>query len=45
LAQEIITDMKKRGKPTNVVIKLDLAKAYDRVDWKYLIKVLEKNGV
>lgn len=42
LAQEIITDIKKRGKPAYVVIKLDMAKATDRVDWCFLIKVLEK---
>ncbi|XP_060211916.1 uncharacterized protein LOC132639487 [Lycium barbarum] len=38
LAQEIVTDIRKRGKPANVVIKLDMAKAYDRVSWLYLIK-------
>ncbi|KAH0712248.1 hypothetical protein KY289_008207 [Solanum tuberosum] len=32
LAQEIIADIRKRRKPTNVVIKLDMAKAYDKVD-------------
>ncbi|XP_060211838.1 uncharacterized protein LOC132639409 [Lycium barbarum] len=31
LTQEIITDIRKRGKPANVVIKLDMVKAYDRV--------------
>ncbi|XP_049357633.1 uncharacterized protein LOC125822286 [Solanum verrucosum] len=44
LAQEIISEIRKRGKPANVVIKLDMAKAYDRVDWKFLISVLEKMG-
>ncbi|XP_049399871.1 uncharacterized protein LOC125863926 [Solanum stenotomum] len=29
LAQEIIVDIRKRGKPANVVIKLDMAKSYD----------------
>lgn len=33
LAQELVTNITKRGKPTNVVIKLDMAKAYDRVSW------------
>lgn len=31
LAQEIITDIRLRHKPNNVIIKLDMAKAYDRV--------------
>ncbi|XP_070055358.1 uncharacterized protein [Nicotiana tomentosiformis] len=33
-----------RGKPANVVIKLDMAKAHDRVSWKYLMHVLRKMG-
>lgn len=32
LAQEIVTDIRLRGKPDNVIIKLDMAKEYDRVD-------------
>ncbi|KAF3617110.1 hypothetical protein FXO38_34177 [Capsicum annuum] len=38
LAREIIIDIRKRGKPTNVVVNLDMAKAYDRVKWGFLIK-------
>ncbi|XP_060211821.1 uncharacterized protein LOC132639388 [Lycium barbarum] len=44
LAQEIVTDIRKRGKLANGVIKLDMAKAYDRVSWSYLIKVLSRMG-
>ncbi|XP_059288801.1 uncharacterized protein LOC132042210 [Lycium ferocissimum] len=44
LAQEIVTDIRKRGKPSNVVIKLDMVKAYDRVSWSYLIKLLSRMG-
>lgn len=42
LAQEIITDITKRGKPTNIVIKLDMKKAHDKVSWLFLTKVLKK---
>nr|XP_009787216.1 PREDICTED: uncharacterized protein LOC104235200 [Nicotiana sylvestris] len=31
-------------KPAKVVIKLDMAKAYDKVSWKYLLHVLRKMG-
>nr|XP_016481434.1 PREDICTED: uncharacterized protein LOC107802438 [Nicotiana tabacum] len=42
LTQEIINNIRLRGKPANVVIKPDMAKAYDRVSWKYLMHVLRK---
>ncbi|XP_059315388.1 uncharacterized protein LOC132065996 [Lycium ferocissimum] len=44
LTQEIVTDIRKRGKPANVIIKLDMTKAYDRVSWLYLCKVMKKMG-
>lgn len=44
LAQEIITDINMRNKNINVVVKLDMAKAYDRVSWIYLTKVLRCFG-
>ncbi|XP_049391503.1 uncharacterized protein LOC125855893 [Solanum stenotomum] len=33
LTQESVADIGKRGKPSNVILKLDMAKAYDRVSW------------
>lgn len=42
LAQEIIRDINKRNKLHNVVVKLDMTKAYDIVSWKYLIQVIRK---
>ncbi|XP_075091457.1 uncharacterized protein LOC142171669 [Nicotiana tabacum] len=44
LTQEIVTDIRLRGKSANVLIKLDMAKAYGRVSWKYLLHVLKKMG-
>lgn len=44
LAQEIIRDLNRRRKATNVVVKLDMMKVYDRVLWIFLTKVLRKFG-
>nr|XP_016509522.1 PREDICTED: uncharacterized protein LOC107826990 [Nicotiana tabacum] len=44
LTNEIVSDIRFRGKPANMVIKLDMAKAYDRVSWKYLLHMLRKMG-
>lgn len=40
LAQEIIGGIKKPVVGSNVVIKLDMAKAYDKVSWSYTCLVL-----
>lgn len=45
LTQEIITDIRKRDKPSNVFIKLDMAKAYDRVSWLFLALFKSSRGV
>ncbi|XP_060210726.1 uncharacterized protein LOC132637688 [Lycium barbarum] len=44
LAQEIVHDIKKYNKGGNMVIKLDMAKAYDRMSWDFLITVMKKFG-
>ncbi|XP_004248595.1 uncharacterized protein [Solanum lycopersicum] len=44
LAQEIINGIKKPKEGSNVVIKLDMVKAYDRVSWTYTCLVLRKLG-
>ncbi|XP_060212091.1 uncharacterized protein LOC132639670 [Lycium barbarum] len=44
LAQEIIEDIKKPNRGGNVVLKLDMTKAYDRVFWKFLGLTLRKLG-
>lgn len=44
LAQELIHDLDFHNKAGNVCIKLDMAKAYDRVHWPLLYAVSDKIG-
>ncbi|XP_069150536.1 uncharacterized protein [Solanum lycopersicum] len=44
LAQEVIHGIKLPKEGKNVVIKLDMIKAYDRVSWTYTCLVLRKMG-
>lgn len=44
LAQEIIHQIKKPVIGGNVILKLDMAKAYDRVSWFYICIVMRKMG-
>lgn len=44
LAQEMLKGIWKPTQGGNVVLKLDMAKAYDRVSWPYLCKLMEKLG-
>lgn len=37
LAQELVSGMGKKNIGGNVVLKLDIAKAYDPVSWSYLL--------
>ncbi|KAK4383931.1 hypothetical protein Sango_3106900 [Sesamum angolense] len=44
IAQEIIHHLDLRYKNNNLVIKLDMSKAYDRVNWNFLLSIMEKMG-
>ncbi|MCH80235.1 hypothetical protein A2U01_0001001 [Trifolium medium] len=46
IASEIIHHMKckTKGKKGEVALKIDISKAYDRVDWEYVKKIMRKMG-
>lgn len=44
IAQEIIQDIGSLNVEGNVVLKLDMAKAYDRVFWPYICILMRKMG-
>ncbi|KAL0329326.1 UNVERIFIED_CONTAM: hypothetical protein Sradi_4919300, partial [Sesamum radiatum] len=44
LAQEMIHYLDMRHRKGNLILKLDMSKAYDRVKWKFLYAILEKIG-
>ncbi|KAF5462658.1 hypothetical protein F2P56_018646, partial [Juglans regia] len=44
LAQEMVLSLHKKSVGGNVLIKLDMAKAYDRVNWDFLLHVIRAFG-
>ncbi|EOY17513.1 Uncharacterized protein TCM_036737 [Theobroma cacao] len=44
LAQELIGKLDQKNRGGNVALKLDMMKAYDRLDWSFLFKVLQHLG-
>nr|XP_009598913.1 uncharacterized protein LOC104094650 [Nicotiana tomentosiformis] len=44
LAQDIISSINQKNTGNNVLIKLDMNKAYDRISWMFLCGVLRKMG-
>ena len=43
IANEVIDSWQKMGKK-DLICKLDIEKAYDRINWQFLLKVLQKIG-
>lgn len=44
LAQEIIKDINNRNKFHDIIVKLEMTKAYDRIYWIFLTKEMGKFG-
>lgn len=44
LAQELVHNIRWPNTEGNVVMKLDMTKAYDRVDWNYICQVMRQMG-
>ncbi|XP_027096071.1 uncharacterized protein [Coffea arabica] len=44
LAKELISDIRRPNRGGNIVLKLDMTKAYDRVSWPFLLQVLRRFG-
>lgn len=38
LAQEMFHDLSRKSRGGNILIKLDMAKAYDRLEWPFLFE-------
>lgn len=44
LAQEMVNSLNRKMVGDNMMIKIDMSKAYDRVHWRFLMKVLQNLG-
>ncbi|XP_026459281.1 uncharacterized protein LOC113359937 [Papaver somniferum] len=44
LASEMVNEMKKTRRGSNVGVKLDISQAYDSVSWEFLLQVLSRYG-
>lgn len=44
LAQELTYELARKTRGHNIILKLDMAKAYDRLEWDFLFAILEKFG-
>lgn len=44
MAMELLQDIDRKSRGGNIVIKMDLTKAYDRIEWAFLFKVMKDFG-
>ncbi|GAA0168096.1 hypothetical protein LIER_22896 [Lithospermum erythrorhizon] len=44
LAQELVHHIDKGGKEGNVILNLDMSKAFDKISWQFLQKILSRIG-
>ncbi|KAF9675131.1 hypothetical protein SADUNF_Sadunf09G0000200 [Salix dunnii] len=44
LAQELVQLIDEKTRGSNVILKLDMMKAYDTIDWAFIIKIMRKFG-
>ncbi|XP_058080693.1 uncharacterized protein LOC131228861 [Magnolia sinica] len=44
LSQELLREMNRKVRGRNIILKLNMEKAYDRVDWLFLKRVLKRFG-
>lgn len=42
LAQELVQEIDRKSYWQNIIFKLDMEKAFNRVEWRFLWKVLQK---
>ncbi|VFR02708.1 unnamed protein product [Cuscuta campestris] len=44
ITKELVHNINRKAKGGNLIIKLDLAKAFDKVKWSYLLDILQRFG-
>lgn len=44
LAQEVVRDLSRKSARGNVIFKVDITKAYDRLEWRSLLRALKAFG-
>lgn len=44
LAQDLIRDLNRKATGGNLCLKLDMAKAYDRLEWRFLLRTMKAMG-